>query len=193
MNFSYITKGAYPPVAYGVQDPEHNRALGHVVRLLRRNLEYEAWDVVYKWLYNHKDMGKPKPEKEKEKTEGTRKPRKPRKTNPAPDTSAYPTVQSFAFDFFALLFALRQYFQSLNRNTTKLRVGELCKRLYGYSIHLVGGLSDEDRLSEEDVRSLAESLGVGVNEILADGKLLAFYTWLGALDDVQWWERERYL
>ena len=174
MNFSYIMRCAYPTEVYGVQNPEHNRALGEVVCLLRRDLEIESLDVVHEWLYNHSKL---KPKRKKGETGKTKKPK------PAPDTSAYPTVQSFAFDLFTLLFALRQYFQFLDQNPTKLRIGELSKRLYGYSLHLL------KKFSEEELRSLAERLGVGRSEIPADGHLRAFYAWLGALGDVQWWER----
>ena len=157
-----------------------------VVCLLRRDLEIETWGVVHQWLYNHKDMGNSKLKKREGKTGKTRKPRKPK---PAPDTRAYPTDKSFAFDFLTLLFALRQYFQSLDQGPTKLRVGELCKRLYGYSLRVVRGLSDED------VRNLAGRLRVTLDEIPVDKPrredkyLRAFYAWLGALGDVQWWER----
>lgn len=182
MAFEHARKDSSSTDMYDIRDGGHVRALGELFCLLRRNLEIETLEVIHDWLYKHKDMGKPKAKRKKTRTGKTRKRRKSR---PARNTSAPPSVQSFAVDLLTLLFALKQHFQSLARGPTKLRAGELCKRLYCYYFFLRG---KPPNLSQEDVRSLPGRLRVGRNEMPSEKPLDAFYAWIGASgEDEKWW------
>lgn len=160
MTFVYVTKADSESVRE-VQDHQHNGALKGVVYLLCRNLEKETWDVFHGWIYKHKDMSK-------------------NRKHP-------PNVWSLASDLLILLRALREYFRSLTRSVTKLRVGELCKRLYCYFLYLRG--KPPNRLDSGDLQRLCVDLDFGRDELPSDKETSAFHTWIGASgEDVLWWE-----
>ena len=183
MAFEYVDIEPHSTGTCEIGDRGHNRALGELFCLLRRNLEIETWGAIQDWLYKHKDMGKPKPKSKKGKTGKTRKRIKTKATR---SIHIPPDVPSFAAVLLTLLFALRQHFQSLPWSSAKRRVGELCKRLYCYYSFLK---EKPPKLSEEDVQSLLGRLQVGRDEMPSGKTLGAFYAWVGASDgDVQWWE-----
>ena len=140
-----------------IQDHEHNGALDEVVRLLCRNLEFETWEGFHGRIYDHKERNHPS------------------------------KVRPLASDLLTLLFALSEYFQCLTLNSTKLRVGEFCKRLYCYYFSLQG--RPPNRLGGDDLQSLCEEMGFERNKMPPDKSKRAFSRWIGASDEyVLWWE-----